>query len=107
MVERQHEREHVVNVVLRRVRIIRRGDSAAQHVDELRHEVPVLWSKAVDVRATVKIDDVLISRMLFRRDGPNETAVDRALRDEVFAVQAFLSALSKSFRRSQPGAACD
>src|SRR6185369_2942882 len=67
VIERQHEREDVVNVVLRRVWIVRRGDSATQNVDKLRHEVPVLWSEAVDVRTTMQIDDVFFTRVLFRR----------------------------------------
>ena len=49
----------------------------------------MLWSETVDVRAAAKIDDVLVTRILFRRDGPNEMAVECALRDEVFPVQTF------------------
>jgi hypothetical protein len=58
-------------------------------MDQLRHEVPMLWSEAVNVRAAVQVDYVLVTRVLPRCDGPNKMAVDRALRNEVLALVAF------------------
>src|SRR5678815_2713450 len=49
----------------------------------------MLWSEAVDVRATVEIDDVFLTRVMLRRDRPNKMAIDRPPGDQILAVEAF------------------
>src|SRR5690349_183819 len=75
-VNRNEELEDIINVVLRRVWIVRRNHSAVQRLNELRHQRPMLRSKAIDVRASMQIDDMLLTRILSRRNGPHKMSVD-------------------------------
>ena len=75
-----------MNVVFGRVWIVRCDDSAVQRLHQLRYQRPMLRSEAVDVDAAVKVNDVLVAGILFRRDGPNQMPVDFAFRDLMYAM---------------------